>query len=98
MKALKFNNREVKLDFTTYCNNGKLAVQMVTVPDEEPYGTITVNLNSPIQSDTLAFIDENNLPGIGAWLKRHKIAKPTGITQRSGFCIYELYSFNPDAL
>lgn len=94
MKTLKFNNREVKLDFTTYCNNGKLAVQMVTVPDEELYGTITVNLNSPIQSDTLAFIDENNLPGIGQWLQEHGIAYPLGYRQRSGFCTYELYEFH----
>lgn len=34
MKALKFNNTEVSLNFTTYRNNGTLAVQMNTVPDK----------------------------------------------------------------
>lgn len=94
MNTFKFHNAEVSLNFTTYRSNGTLAVEMNTIPDDEPYGTITVNLSSPFQGDTHAFVDENNLPGISAWLKRHKIAKPTGIIQRSGFCIYELYEFN----
>ena len=41
----------------------------------------------------MAFVDEIILPGIGAWLKKHRIAKPLGFIQRSGFCSYELYSF-----
>ena len=45
-------------------------------------------------TDRLAFVDENNLPGIGAWLKKNKIASPLGYKERSGFCQYELYSFN----
>lgn len=58
MKALKFNNTEVSLNFTTYRNNGTLAVQMNTVPDDDLYGVITVNLCCPLQSDKLAFVDE----------------------------------------
>ena len=34
---------------------------MNTVPDEELYGVITVNLGSLLQTDRLAFVDENNL-------------------------------------
>ena len=94
MKTFKFNDTEVKLSFESYRNNGTLAVEMVTVPDEEPYAVITVNLCCPLPTDRLAFVDENNLPGIGAWLKRNKIATPLGYKQRSGFCQYELYSFN----
>ena len=60
MKALKFNNTEVSLDFTTYRNNGTLAVQMNSVPDDDLYGVITVNLCCPLQSDTRAFVSENN--------------------------------------
>ena len=60
----------------------------------KPYAVITVNLCCPLQTDKFAFVDENNLPGIGAWLKRSKIAIPMGYKQRSGFCLYELYSFN----
>ena len=94
MKTFKFNDTEVKLSFESYRNNGTLAVEMITVPDDELYGVITVNLGSLLQTDRLAFVDENNLPGIGAWLKRNKIATPLGYKQRSGFCQYELYSFN----
>ena len=92
MKTLKFNDTEVKLSFESYRNNGTLAVEMITVPDEDLYAVITVNLCCPLQTDRLAFVDENNLPGIGAWLKRNKIATPLGYKQRSGFCQYELYS------
>ena len=98
MKTFKFHNTEVSLNFTTYRNNGTLAVEMNSVTDEDSFGVITVNLNCPLQSDRLAFIDENNYPGIGAWLQANRIASPIGYTQRSGFCIYELYSFNPAAL
>ena len=94
MKSLKFKGTEVSLSFDSYQNNGSLAVLMNTVPDEDLYAVITVNLCCPLQTDRLAFVDENNLPGIGAWLKRNKIATPLGYKQRSGFCQYELYSFN----
>ncbi len=94
MKTLKVNETEVKLSFESYRNNGTLAVEMITVTDEDLYAVITVNLCCPLQTDRLAFVDENNLPGIGAWLMRNKIAIPLGYKQRSGFCQYELYSFN----
>ena len=94
MKTLKFKNTEVKLSFDTYRNNGTLAVLMNTVPDDDLYAVITVNLGSLLQTDSLAFVDENNLPGIGAWLKKNKIASPLGYKERSGFCQYELYAFH----
>ena len=94
MKSFKFHNTEVSLNFTTYLSNGTLAVKMNSVPDEDSFGVITVNLSCPLQSDRLAFIDENNYPGIGAWLQANGIASPFGYTQRSGFCQYELFEFN----
>jgi len=60
MKALKFHNTEVSLNITTYRKNGTLAVQMNTVPDDDLYGVITVNLCCPLQSDKRAFVSENN--------------------------------------
>ena len=85
MKTLKFKNTEVKLSFDSYRNNGTLAVLMNTVPDDELYAVITVNLGSLLQTDSLAFVDENNLPGIGAWLKKNKIASPLG------YCNKQIY-------
>ena len=93
MKTYNFNGTEVSLNFASYRNNDTLAVEMNTVPDDDFYAVITVNMNSPLQNDTMAFVDENNLPGIGAWLRENGIAKPLGYIQRSGFCSYELFSF-----
>ena len=94
MKTYNYNDTEVSLSFERYRNNDTLAVEMNTVPDQEPYAVITINLGCPLQSDSLAFVDENNLPGVGAWLEANGIAAPLGYKQRSGFCLYELYSFN----
>ena len=98
MKTFNFNDTEVSLKRNSYRNNGTLAMEMITVPDDEPYSMITVNICCPLQNDKFAFVDENNNPGIGAWLRKNGIAKPLGYKQRSGFCLYELYEFNLAAL
>ena len=60
----------------------------------EPFGVVTVNLfESGILPYNVQFVDENNLPGIGAWLRKNGIAEPTGVHSRSGYCMYEAYSF-----
>ena len=97
MKTYDYNGTEVSLRFDTYRSNGTLAVEMISAEDGESWAVVTVNLCSPFQDGTMAFVDENNLPGIGAWLKKNRIAKPLGFVQRSGFCKYELYSFLPHA-
>ena len=45
----------------------------------------------PLQSDTLAFLDENNMPGIGKWLRKKKLGIDMGVKAASGFCTYPLY-------
>ena len=59
--------------------------------DDELYGCVTVNLNHPLQSDSMAFLDENNMPGIGKWLTKNKLGISMGVNARSGFCTYPLY-------
>jgi hypothetical protein len=54
-------------------------------------GDVTVNLNHPLQSDTFAFLDENNMPGIGIWLRKKKLGINMEGNARSGFCINPLY-------
>ena len=64
-------------------------------PFVETYGVATVNLpESAILPAGSQFIDENNLPGIGKWLKENGIAKPVGAAARSGYCTYQAYAFN----
>lgn len=61
------------LEKNTYRNNGSIAILMYNM-DDEPYGAVTVNLCHHLQSDELAFVDENNMPGIGKWLERNHLA------------------------
>ena len=90
MKTYDYNGTLVYLQKEEYRNNGTLAVLMFT-EDGDLYGTVTVNLNHPLQSNTLAFLDENNLPGIGKWLESKKLGINMGVNARSGFCTYPLY-------
>lgn len=93
MKTYNYNGLNVYLKATSYANNGSLAVQMLSGDDNEFYDVITVNLGSFLQTEQLAFVDDNNLPGIGQWLESNGIAAPTGFCQASGFCKYQLYEF-----
>ena len=65
---------------------------MLHTPDDESYAVITVNLMHPLQSDDMAFLDENNLPGIGKWIKENGLGLPMYVRAASGFCIYPLYT------
>ena len=94
MKTYSYNGLRVHLNPTTYANNGTLAIEMLSKDDDEFYDVITVNLDSFHQSDVCAFVDDNNLPGIGQWLESNGIAYPTGFWQASGFCKYQLYEFH----
>ena len=91
-KYYKSHGQQVYLEKKTYRNNGSIAILMYNM-DDEPYGAVTVNLCHPIQSDELAFVDENNMPGIGKWLERNHIALSLCMKARSGFCEYPLYMF-----
>lgn len=62
------------------------------------FAQITVNLQSPLQDETHAFLDINNCPWVEEFLCDNGIAKPVeGITMKSGFCTYPLYEFNTEA-
>ena len=77
-----------KADF--YRNNGCLAI--ILEFEDGDSEVITTNLCSPLQSDTLAFLDTNNHPKIESFIKRNGLGLPMGYTERSGFCEYPLYT------
>ncbi|MCR5547263.1 MAG: DUF4313 domain-containing protein [Bacteroidales bacterium] len=82
---------QVTLKKTTYRNNGTLAL----IPNEldgDDFAVVTVNLNHPLQSDDMAFLDENNYPGIGKWIEKNHLGLPMGVIAASGFCRYPLYT------
>lgn len=92
-KIYNYDGQSVYLETANYRNNDTLAVLMFNV-NGEPYGAITVNLCSLLQSYEKAFIDENNIPGIGEWLVLNNIAEPLHMSQDSAYCRYPLYKFN----
>ena len=93
MKTFDYNSRTVFLKKEEYRNNGTLAVLMFK-ENGELYCPVTVNLNHSLQSDSLAFIDESSLPGIGKWLSKNKCGEFTGYeaySESRSYPLYELY-------
>ena len=89
---------EVELQISHYVDNGSLAI-LLQGTDGIPYGTVSVNLSVPLTNERCCFIDTNNMgSSIEGWLFRNKIARPTGRTERSGFCIYPEYEVYEDVI
>lgn len=89
-KTYKYNGKTVSLRASEYQHGGTLAVIMETEDGETD--VITTNLRSPLQSDSMAFLDTNNYPKIESFIKKNGIGLPMGVTERSGFCTYPLYT------
>ena len=96
MKQYKYKGQSVSLKTDTYQNNGTLAV-LIEHEDGE-IDVITTNLNSPFQSDSMAFLDTNNYPGIDRWIEKNGLGLPMGVQEQSGFCKYPLYTIFIPAL
>ena len=64
MKTYDYKGTKVSVEKTEYRNNGTVAL-LLNNADGELFAVATVNLCHPLQSDSMAFLDENNLPGIG---------------------------------
>ena len=96
MKQYKFRGRTVSLKPDTYQNNGTLAVIMEQEDGEAD--VINTNLNSPFQSESMAFLDTNNYPDIEAFIRKNKLGLPMGIQELSGFCKSPLYTLFVPAL
>ena len=92
MKLYRYKGQQVYLKEEQYRNGGTLAVAMYT-KDHELYDVITTNLMDGMQSDSMAFLDENNHTGIGKWLVKNSLAYPLDYHRQSGFCTYPLYTF-----
>lgn len=82
---------ETRIEKCQYQANGTLALILVT--DDNNSDVITVNLSHPGQSNTQAFLDTNNHPGIEAFIQENGIGRKISKV-RSGFCVYPLYVIN----
>ena len=89
-KKLTYRGRPVKMKAESYRNNGTLAIMLVYRNGESD--VITTNLNRPVQSKTMCFLDVNNYPDIEIWIKSNELGLPMGYKERSGFCEYPLYT------
>ena len=91
MKTYEYHGKPVTLERSAYQNNGTLALIMNELNGEE-YAVVTENLSHPLQSDSMAFLDENNYPGIGEWLEKNHLGIQMGYVAAFGFCRYLLYT------
>ena len=90
MNTYVYKGHEVSVEKTGYRNNGTLAL-LLNDAEGELFAVATVNLCHPLQSDSLAFLDENNHPGIGKWIEDNHLGMRMGVFAASGFCSYPLY-------
>lgn len=83
-----------------YLTNGNLAILFRKEDDTDDY-TFAISINvSEKMPDGCALIDVNNLPQeeIEDFLESNHLAEPTGDFVQSGFVVYPLYRFYPEAL
>ena len=90
MRTYDYHGTEVTVEKGEY-RNGTVAL-LLNDADGELFAVATVILGHPLQSDSMAFLDENNLPGIGKWIEKHHLGVNMGYLAASGFCRYPLYT------
>ena len=90
-------DREVEITsiiISKYGNNN-LAIELME--GDEPYATLTKNLHD-LGSKKCAYIDTNNCPWAPQFIEKYNLGTDTGLTERSGYCIYPLYEMNLEEL
>ena len=90
MKKYVYNSKSVTLSAEEYRSNNTLALMLHY--DDGETEVITVNLQDPIQSSSLAYLDTNNQPGIEKFIQKNGLGLPMGVLTQSGFCKYPLYT------
>ena len=87
---LTYHGRPVMVKAESYRNNNTLALTLNY--EDGDRDVVSVNLNSRFQCRSMTFLDTNNYPGIDDWVQKNGIGQPVGISERSGFCKYNLYT------
>ena len=100
MMEFIYEGNQVIPQFTTYQDNGRLALMLVDAEYGEMYSVATVNISDEnIANERCAFLDTNNNGDtITDWLEKHGFGKWTGRFGFSGFCIYPEFEFNQDII
>jgi len=91
-----------RIEISTYCSDNNLAIELFSLNEEwkieEPFATLTVNLNYKGLEKNEAFVDVNNCPWAVEFIKENKLGEFTGIELPSGYCLYPLYKFDLNKL
>ena len=75
--------------------NGNLALFLMDT-ENGPWGTVTVNVGKCDRWESA--LDTNNIPEVEEFIKKYKLGEPTNKTRVSGYCIYPVYKFYPEAI
>ena len=96
---MNYEGNQVKPQFTTYQNNGRLALMLIDTEYGETYSVLTVNLDDDISNERCAFLDTNNCGDyVLTWLEKNNFGKWTGKWGLSGFCSYPEFEFTQEVI
>lgn len=96
MPTINYNDYKLSVSKSTYSNNHNLALVLTDEEDGAMFGVATVNID--ILMPNFAFIDENNLPGMGDALVKAGLATKTATSRQSGWVSYPLYEIKVDQI
>ena len=92
----------VKTDFGTYevylrlyenADKRRIAHIQLYEMDGQPFATIAKQLYESVDAPML-YVDTNNCPWAEKFIEDNQLGEYTGISTRSGYCMYPLYAFN----
>jgi hypothetical protein len=87
----------IYLQVGKYQEDGSIAIQAWNRKDG-PIATLTVCIPDNQLEENEAYVDTNNCPWVMEFLENYGLAKATGKTARSGYCIYPAVSFDMEQI
>ena len=81
--TFEFDGKQLKIQFSTYENNGRLAVQIVTM-EGEPYATLSTNVNR-IELQDKEFVAKTYSENVEIAEACKHLFEDTGLTVQTGY-------------
>ena len=83
-----------------YYSNGNLAIVLYYINGDiiDIWTVVTANLGFLCDKNCSYIDTNNNGEEIRDWLVQNKLATPTRRSDRSGYCTYPIYEFDPEVL
>lgn len=95
--SIQFKKWNCRMDVSTYVNNGRLALMLLSNKDGYPVATATVNLKADLEAPDHIFVkswSENE--GMAKCLEEHGIAIHTGHTSSTGYVKADVMKLTTD--